>query len=122
MQNKPVILLILTALLGAGCFSSEKNLSIDQNQDCSNAEYVFACYLDKATSAKDPNLCKDAGDKRITCLNAYAEVMGREVACDEIKDVEFNLECRANQIQKPQTSDSLATSTESTVNPDYMGD
>lgn len=63
---------------------------------CETAQYPFACYLDKAMAAKDPNLCNTAGPaKRIDCLNAYAEILGVALDCNLIKDIDFKTSCQA---------------------------
>lgn len=62
--------------------------------DCATAQVPFACYLDKAMAAQDPNLCLNAGSaKRLDCLEAYKEILAVEVACTQIQNPDFQREC-----------------------------
>lgn len=63
---------------------------------CETAQFPFACYLDKAMAAKDINLCNDVGlAKRVDCLKAYAEILGVNLDCNLIKDLDFKISCQA---------------------------
>lgn len=90
------LLLVSSIFFGFGCKQTQEI----SNQDCAQAEYPFACYLDNATAASDVNLCKEAGTKRINCLNAYQEILGTEVSCDELEDPGFAMECETQDLIK----------------------
>jgi hypothetical protein len=61
---------------------------------CVKAQYPFACFLDRAMSASDPNLCAAAQDKRVNCLKAYAEIQETEIDCTKIQEMDFRQECQ----------------------------
>jgi hypothetical protein len=72
------LFLICGLLMGAGCGKKQNQETAQQasgSTDCASAENTFACFLDKATHAKNPNLCNDAGSKRMICYTAYAEIL-----------------------------------------------
>jgi len=103
-----------------------KNLA----ENCEQAQFPFACYLDKAMAADDPALCQAAGmGKRANCLTAFAEIMGKEVDCSKLGDTGFRMECVAAFRPQPeakqekttstipgQKDDALATSTKKQIN------
>jgi hypothetical protein len=94
MKNPVIILGFCVLLFAAGCGKgSENSPKVNSNSDCANAEYPFACFLDKATAAKDPNLCDAVGSKRITCITAYEELLEVEVPCDSLQEPSFAQEC-----------------------------
>lgn len=63
---------------------------------CAKAEFPFACYLDRAMAAGDPNLCAAALDKRINCLKAYAEIQEADIDCAKLQDPDFRQECQTS--------------------------
>lgn len=84
--------------------------------DCSTAQVPFACYLDKAMAAKNPNLCLDAGAaKKLDCLEAYKEILGAEVDCAVIQDADLQRECMMasqniasqDEVEPPLVNDSV---------------
>lgn len=102
MQKKIYILVGVVILALAGLLfwafgqSNEQPVGLKQvvKMDCATAQVPFACYLDKAMAAKDPNLCLDAGAaKKLDCLEAYKEILGVEVDCANIQDADFQREC-----------------------------
>ncbi|MFA6504439.1 MAG: hypothetical protein WCT54_05990 [Patescibacteria group bacterium] len=77
---------------GVGFLAKDQNQSQD---DCAQVEYPFACFLDRAMNANDPNLCADAGaEKRVDCLKACAEIKVTEIDCPRISSPDFQLECQ----------------------------
>lgn len=102
MQKKIYILIGVVILALAGLFfwvfsqPNERPVGLKQvvKMDCATAQVPFACYLDKAMAAKDPNLCLNAGAaKKLDCLEAYKEILGVEVDCAVIQDADFQREC-----------------------------
>ncbi|MDF1497042.1 MAG: hypothetical protein P1P90_03195 [Patescibacteria group bacterium] len=125
MKYIGITILFCVLFVGAGCGkSANKDFVPDINADCETAEYPFACYLDKATGKKDPNLCNNAGSKRITCISAYEELLETEVSCDTIQDQSFQTECqqyKQNQLRQNSVFDTNnATDTGLYVDPDYI--
>ncbi len=125
MKNIGIILLFGILFFGAGCGkNASDNFEVDMNADCNKADYPFACFLDKSTAARDPNLCNDLGSKRITCISAYEELLEEEVACDTLTDQTFQMECEQyKQSQnRPNTESDIisATSTQPDTDPAYM--
>jgi len=121
MRNYLFILAFCILFLGFGCGKDQaENFSVDLNADCQTAVYPFACFLDKATAVRDPNLCNDAGLKRITCLSAYEELLETEVACDSLHDQSFQLECSQYKADlAAQTAErSISTTTAPQIEPD----
>ncbi|MDD2785305.1 MAG: hypothetical protein PHS79_00255 [Patescibacteria group bacterium] len=107
MQKKwfwPLGLIIILIIGGVVLWQIEKNRDIvgsltDKQHpslnDCAQAEYPFACFLDRTMNANDPNLCADAGaEKRVDCLKAYAEIKVTEIDCSRILSPDFQLECQ----------------------------
>ncbi|MBD3281947.1 hypothetical protein GF391_04350 [Candidatus Uhrbacteria bacterium] len=92
------ILLIFISFLGAGCFGFGSEKIPNLNKNCAQADYPFACYLDKAMLAEDPNLCLAAGAKRMNCLRSYQEIMGVEISCDDLDNPEFRSHCEVGEI------------------------
>lgn len=84
-------LFAIIIFFAAGCGKAQ--VSPESTADCSQAEYPFACYLDKAMIAKDPNLCNQNGISRVTCLTAYEEIMESSVSCNDLSDAFFRQEC-----------------------------
>ncbi|GEM_PF-1270468 len=82
----------IIVLFGAGCHN--KSPKTQTSDDCLNAEYTFACFLDKALASKDPNLCNQSAISRITCLTAYEEIMALPVNCSDLTDPLFVRECK----------------------------
>ncbi len=103
------ILLIFVSLSGAGCFGlgGEKIPNLDKN--CATVEYPFACYLDKAMLAQDPNLCLAAGAKRMNCLRSYQEIMGVDITCKDLTDLEFQNQCKTQEIIRKDKAESTST-------------
>ncbi len=88
--------------------------------DCATAQVPFACYLDKAMAAKDPNLCLSAGAaKKMDCLEAYKEILGVEVDCAVIQDADFQRECMmASQNILPENEDVSQPIIDSEIGPE----
>lgn len=61
---------------------------------CAKADFPFACFLDRAMAAGDPNLCASAADKRISCLQSYAEIQEVDIDCSKLQDDQFRQECQ----------------------------
>lgn len=103
------ILLIFVSLAGAGCFGlgGEKVPNLDKN--CATVDYPFACYLDKAMLANDPNLCLAAGLKRMNCLRSYEEIMGVDINCDKLNDLEFQTQCKKQEAIRQIKVESTST-------------
>lgn len=67
-----------------------------KQDSCAHVKFPFACYLDKAMAADDFGLCYEAGiDKRVNCLESYAEIKGTPIDCNKLTDPKFQLECQA---------------------------
>ncbi len=98
---------IIAVFFAAGCNKTDMEPRLSAN--CSEAEYPFACYLDKALAAKDPNLCNQNDIPRITCLTAYEEIMADPVICANLADPLFGRECeeykRWEQENKSRTAE-----------------
>jgi len=63
-------------------------------ENCEQAQFPFACYLDKAMAANDPDLCLKAGlGKQRNCLEAYAEIKGAPVDCAKLDDAGLRFDC-----------------------------
>ena len=107
---KRYLLLILGILIfaGWGCNNqpvSTKQQASSSSGDCAKADYPFACYLDSAMQARDPNKCILTGDKRIVCLKAYEEITTEKVDCSKLSDVQFQTECKQQlHIKMPDTN------------------
>jgi len=109
-------------LAGWGCKHQATPVS-DKNVDagsvagqCEKAEQPFACVLDQAMAARDPNICAAAGEvKRVTCLEAYAEILSEPVACAAVKDPKFKFDCL--QAQSSATAPEPATTSTAPSNP-----
>ncbi len=103
---------IIAVFFAAGCNKTDVEPRLSAN--CSEAEYPFACYLDKALAVKDPNLCNQNDIPRITCLTAYEEIMGKPVVCNELADQLFRQECEEykqwEQENKNRTTEDTADS------------
>jgi hypothetical protein len=103
---------IIAVFFAAGCNKTDMESRLSAN--CSEAEYPFACYLDKALAAKDPNLCNQGAIPRITCLTAYEEIMENPIACNELADPLFGQECeeykRWEQENKNRTAEDTVNS------------
>lgn len=81
-------------------------------ENCEEAQFPFACYLDKAMAADNPGLCQAAGrEKRTNCLTAFAEIMGKEVDCAKLEDVGFRVECELAFRPPAQAATGQTTST-----------
>ena len=94
---------IIAVFLAAGCNKADVEPGLSAN--CSEAEYPFACYLDKALAAKDANLCNQSVIPRITCLTAYEEIMETAVSCQDLIDPIFGQECE--EYKKWETANRL---------------
>ena len=106
--------------VGLGCNNESSNTSsaTPSTDDCYRAEIPFACFLDKATAAQDPNLCNDVGEKRVICYSAYAELTETEIDCSIIKDPIFQEECQDYLMREEQLSNQYReTSSQPSVNP-----
>lgn len=97
--------------------------------DCKEASNVFACILDRSMEAKDPSYCESAGeDKRMNCVEAYAEITGSPVECRVFTDPKFRVECEkafssvtsAPSAGDPAQSASAATSASSVYGSDGL--
>ncbi len=87
---------------GAGCWTSSEDAApaVADSVSCTDAEFQFACYLDRAMIAEDPALCEDVGEqKRIACLHAYQEIMETDIDCGILRDLMFQSECRKEDFQ-----------------------
>jgi hypothetical protein len=84
-------IIVIVTFFAAGCSKSEQQPQ--PPSDCLQAEYPFACYLDNALSAKNPNSCDQEAISRITCLTAYEEIMETSVSCADLSDPLFRQEC-----------------------------
>jgi len=107
------LFLLCSLLLGAGCNKKQDSKISIESQDCNKAENIFACFLDKATHAKNPNLCNDVGSKRLTCYTAYAELLEEEVDCSLLEDPTFQYECQEHvssqnsQVKLPKSTSTV---------------
>lgn len=96
------------------------NRRLAEEDACANAQYPFACYLDKAMAAGDPSLCRNAGFGKVgDCLRAYSEILEIDVKCSEFQDPTFEVEClKAFQRIKTQPTRLEAASTTPSLAPD----
>lgn len=121
MKYSYILLIGCLIFLGGACQKREVPAEHEaQNPaDCEQAEYRFACYLDRAMAAQDPVLCNDVGvAQRATCLSAYEEIFMTQVDCMTLPDSQFQQECALNhqaieqaQEESAQMDTSLSTST-----------
>jgi hypothetical protein len=122
MKYSLVLLLFVGLFVGAGCSKTDSNTAVQESAtNCKDANSPYACFLDKATSSKDPNLCNNVGAKRMICYSAYAEILTKQVDCNLLDNPTFKNECRA-YISKQNKQDPLpmATTTEPIVDSEYM--
>lgn len=92
MKQGLAIALIFLSMAGLGCSkkSTESPLA-----DCQNSQFHFACVLDKAMAAKDPSICAQVEqEKAMTCVAGYEEIIGSEVACEDLKNSILISDCK----------------------------
>lgn len=110
-----VVIIVLGAVIYWKFGSTDgQNLVTKAKDECPQAKYPFACYLDKAMAANDLNLCAAAGAERVNCLKAFVEIQEVELDCSKLQDIGFRNDCQASLVKptsQPAPAGNRAAST-----------